>query len=181
MEGGDKWFCAMAISRSSGSSVRSAKTQHAQVQFPETDGKRSKRRIRKGRRPDFRTKIYHTRDPTGYLDRLNSSGGGPSKASTHAYSLVAVSGPFATEDDARVFERIWRFKSRGATPRALWGRTVAGHFGSNWWMSPGVLFGFDHVCVHHEDSGDVYLCLRRQGQPSTQGKPQEPFVTAIVP
>jgi hypothetical protein len=158
------WFCAMAITRTGGSGTGSGGSGSSSSLHGSGTGA-LKRKIdkasRRGRRSDYRTRIYRSKDPYASMRLLNSPEAEESGAGSQPFSLVAVSGPFEDETSATIFEKIWRNRSRGAVPRTLWGRAIADYFHAQWWMSPAVLFDFAHLGVRHEENGDVYLYLKR--------------------
>lgn len=159
------WFCAMAITRtgvSGGGGQSGVGCSSSSLHAPRS--KIDKASSRKHRRPDYRTRIYRSKDPHASVRSLNSNEAEEAETLSQPFSLVAVAGPFPDEESARIFEKIWRNRSRGAVPRTIWGRAIADYFRASWWMSPAVLFDFVHVRVRHEECGDVYLYLKQSIQ-----------------
>ena len=163
----DSWFCAMAITRSGssggGSSKRGTSSSSSKSKLSVRSQPRGKIPISKKRNSDYRTRIYRSRNPHRTLNSLNFSETDSREASSGTsppFSLVAITGPFESEEDSKIFEGLWRNRCRGVRSRILWGRWAAYYFGLKWWMSPEALFNFDHLGFRHEDNGDVYLYIK---------------------
>lgn len=74
------------------------------------------------------------------------------------FRIVFVIGPVPRQKSAQIVQTLLLWRSRGLVPRTAWGKLIAEHFFTHFWVNYEEVFPMrHHVVLHNPETGDVFL------------------------